>query len=250
MSIPLHTLELISITISYQNLTFHTACFYRPPSSSTDLLSLSNLLLSAGPSLTSRLILVGDFNVNTLAPTTPLSSQLSSISTLFSLKQFITLPTHFSHSGSPSIVDLVFAPPSLKPHVSILHPVGSSDHKSIIATISLPPSLSHKTPIKSPSEKIWLYHQANFESINEHLLLTDWKSILPPNLDDAWSTFSTHFLSTVHRFTPAKTISTTPLPPWFPRLLLHKISWYRSVKTSIVRLPPHNLNLIGRNIVP
>ena len=248
-----HDLEFVSVSFRYKKLSYHVACFYRPPSSPPDLSSLINLLLSKGPTYTSRLFLAGDFNVNTFAPPSQLTNQLSSLVTLLPLKQIVSSPTHFSHSGTPSIIDLVFIPLSLKPNVSILHPVGSSDHNSVVASISFP----HQTPPMStfnpPPTKIWLYQRADFDSINDSLLRIDWEAVLPHNVDDAWSTFSNLFLSIVHQFTPSKTFSPTPLPSWMSRSLLHKIQkrrrlyhrasstqdpndWnlYRSLRNSIV----------------
>ena len=131
----------ISVSITFQKLTFHVACFYRPPSSLSDLVSLTNLLLSLGPTYSSGLILVRDFNVNNIS--TQLHTQPSSLSTLLSLKQHVTDPTCYSHSGAPSILDLVFTPPSLATSISISCPIGTSDHNSIFATILLP-SLNKK----------------------------------------------------------------------------------------------------------
>ena len=83
-AIPSHSLEFLSVSLTIRRFTFHVACFYRPPSFS-DLLSLTNLLLSLGPSFSSKLILVGDFNVN--KSSVQLNTQLSSLMSLLSLTQ-------------------------------------------------------------------------------------------------------------------------------------------------------------------
>ena len=47
-SVPSHSLEFLSLSFTFLKRSFHIGCFYRPPTSSSDLLSLTNLLLSAG----------------------------------------------------------------------------------------------------------------------------------------------------------------------------------------------------------
>ena len=89
-SVPSHSLEFLSLSFTFLKRSFHIGCFYRPPTSSSDLLSLTNLLLSAGPSFTSRLILVRDFNVNLLGNPSHLSRQLTSLLSLLSLRQVVS----------------------------------------------------------------------------------------------------------------------------------------------------------------
>ena len=230
-SFPSHSLELIPITINLNKLTFHIACFYRPPSSITDIETLSNLFYSLGPSFTSILIIAGDLNVNTLAPPSALHNQLSSLMSILSLKQLVTEATHHSHAGSPSIIDLILAPQVLKSHTSVLPPISSSDHNTILSIISL--SSIHRASSKPPSKTVRQYHLADFDSINESILATDWDSLLSTNLDDSWSSFTSTFFSIVHQFTPTKTIPLIPLPPWFPRPLMHKIHKHRRLPKSL-----------------
>ena len=90
-SVPSHSLEFLSLSFTFLKRSFHIGCFYRPPTSSSDLLSLTNLLLSAGPSFTSRLILVGDFNVNLLGNPSHLSRHNSLLSYLSSLYAKLSL---------------------------------------------------------------------------------------------------------------------------------------------------------------
>ena len=81
----------------------------------------------------------------------------------FSLKQIISEPTHFSPPGAPSIIDLDFIQSSLQSSFSILPPV--------TVFISFP-SLSSISNV--PYKKVWLYHKANFNSINELFMSTPW----------------------------------------------------------------------------
>ena len=219
-SVPSHSLEFLSLSFTFLKRSFHIGCFYRPPTSSSDLLSLTNLLLSAGPSFTSRLILVGDFNVNLLGNPSHLSRQLTSLLSLLSLRQVVSLPTHFSHLGTPSIIDLVLIPSSFKDQISINPPIGTSDHNTILTSIPFPLA----APPPKPSPKMsWKYHLADFPSINESLRTIHWDTILPPNIDAAWSTFSNIFVSIIHNYTPCQVIPSSPFPPRFPHSLIRKI---------------------------
>ena len=154
-------------------------------------------------------------------------TQITTMSSLLSLRQAVTPPTHFSHSDTLSTIDLIFILSAFKTHalmqVSIIPPIGSSDHQSILSCISLPSLSPYSTPSKVSPHKSYLYHLAGFESINKNLDKIDWQSILPPNVNEAWSIFSSLFCTTVQQFTPSKIATPHQYPPWFPRSLFHKM---------------------------
>ena len=196
--------------------------------------------------------MVGDFNVNLLGNPSHLfrhNSLLSHLSSLYA-KLSVSLPTHFFHLGTPSIIDLVFIPSSFKAQISINPPIGTSDHNTILTSIPFPLA----APPPKPSPKMsWKYHLADFSSINESLCTIHWDTILPPNIDAAWSTFSNIFVSIIHNYTPYQVIPSFRFPPWFPHSLIRKIhnlyrqavnlyrqavihsfSQYRTLRNSIV----------------
>ena len=112
--------------------------------------------------------------------------------------------------------------------------IGNSDHLSILATLNLKsrPSSVHSSSYK----KVWLFHQADFNSINDSLASMDWSSILSQDVDVACSAFTEIFLTTVKKFTPVKSIP-TQLPGWLPRALLAKIkrrraSYFKAISTN------------------
>ena len=93
-------------------------------------------LTSLNPSILSNLIFLGDFNINFFS-TSSSKTKLDVISDTFDLKQIINAPTHFSHTDTPSIIDLVFLPSNINaPSCSILSPISFSDDFSIL--LSLP----------------------------------------------------------------------------------------------------------------
>ena len=105
--LPSHSLELLTVTVRVRIQCFHVSSFYHPPSSDSAVSELINTSLE--PSLTSKSILVGDFNVNVGNTQDPLFNQVSSLTSLFSLSQIVSQPTHFSPAGSPSIIDVVLS---------------------------------------------------------------------------------------------------------------------------------------------
>ena len=149
-------IELLIITIQLCSQSLHTVCFYCPSLKSQYLSLLINVLSPLGPSFTSKLLLVGDFNVNVSAyPSPPLMSHITTITSLFSLQQLIQSPTHFSPSGSPSTIDLIFVPLSFCSVVTLLPPVGTSDHHAISLILSPPPPFHlHSQPSSSNKEYV------------------------------------------------------------------------------------------------
>lgn len=148
-------------------------------------------------------------------------SHITTITSLFSLQQLIHSPTHFSPSGSPSTIDLIFAPLSFQSVVTLLPPVGTFDHQLShlfsrllhlsIFTLDLHPKKEYGSIIGLISIK----------SMTSSLPLTG--PLLPPDSDDALSLFYELFFNIVHQFTPSKLVPFCPLPPWLLRPLLHKI---------------------------
>ena len=73
----------------------------------------------------SNFVILGDFNVN-FEPSHHLYSHLSDFMTSFSLTQVVDSPTHFSPSGQPSCIDLVFV--SNLNTCSVIPQLTNSDH--------------------------------------------------------------------------------------------------------------------------
>ena len=153
-------IEFILVTVTCHNLKYHIGCFYRPPFSLSDTTHCLTTLSSLDHSISQNLFLFGNFNTNV---SSSISTPLSSISDYFnkSLQQIIFEPTHFSHAGTPSTIDLAFIPSSLLHYTySILPPVLSSDHNSILVSIHLPPSPNtYSSPLNINPPLITTYSQ-------------------------------------------------------------------------------------------
>ena len=109
--------------------------------------SLHYVLCNLDVSLFSHFILVGDFNVDFLSPNRHLYHKLLSITSCFLLQQVVTEPTHFSHLGTPSIIDLFFVSnPTHLISCSTVFPLSTSDHLGILLTYKLPTTNKRPAP--------------------------------------------------------------------------------------------------------
>ena len=91
-----HCLETIKLCLSV---------FYRPPLSPSSIFdTMCDTLFSINHS---NFVILGDFNVN-FEVSHHFYRHLSDLMTSFSLSQVVDSPTHFSHCGHSSLIDLVF----------------------------------------------------------------------------------------------------------------------------------------------
>ena len=103
--IPPPDLELLLVSLHLGKTKITINSYYRLPSSLNGIRLLTSSLSSMPPNTIPNLIHTGDFNARplSLSNSSSLTNDLSSLSELFLLKQIVSSPTHFSHTGSPSI---------------------------------------------------------------------------------------------------------------------------------------------------
>ena len=187
---------------------------HRPPSSGFDVLdSLHDSLCNLDVSLFSHFILLGDFNVDFLSPNRPLFAKLLSITSCFLLEQVVTEPTHFSHLGSPSIIDLAFVShPSNLVSCKTISPLSTSDHMGISLIYKLP------TAFKRPRQcrrTVWCYHLGDFAKASELLANVDWDQLTnEPDVDQCWQTWQSTFLHIISACIPKKALPRRRNLPW------------------------------------
>ena len=125
---------IFSLLIKSHRYPFTLGTFYHPLNSDTALSFLKEQISSLSP----RLILVGDFNVDFLKSfSLVLSNNLHDLTNHLGLKQIICEPTHFSHISSPSFIHYVFVPSDLSCPSYVLPPISLSDHLSFLFSIPL-----------------------------------------------------------------------------------------------------------------
>ena len=165
-----------------------------------------------------------------------LRSKLISLSECLSLIQIVNEATHFSHSGNPSIIDFFFLSSSIKlVSCDILPPISSSDHNTILFSIS---SENHSQPIIT-HHSVLLYNDADFNYINFLLDSVAWKDILPSNdANTSWLIFKYIYLTIVRSLVPQKTIYSRSSfsHPWINREYINRVKkknrLYRAAKKS------------------
>ena len=132
---------------------------------------------------------IGDFNINFLDTQHPLFKHLTEFCCTYNLIQVVPSPTHFSHSGKPSLIDLVFvAEPQQILERSVKPPLSTSDHNGISVT------LKHRFP--KPRQKtriVWKYAQADFVTAREMILSTDWDSLMTEDVNVSLANWQARF---------------------------------------------------------
>ena len=108
---------------------FCIALFYRSPNSSHALFdTLFSTLCNIYTSMPSKVLLIGDFNVDFLYPHSCLCSKLLSVVSSFNLTQIVSEPTRVTESSS-TLIDLIFVSSSvIVNYCSTLPPLANADH--------------------------------------------------------------------------------------------------------------------------
>ena len=194
-------LEFLPLLFTSHHYSFTLGTFYKPPNSDTAFGLFKDHISFLSPTILHNLILVGDFNIDLLKSS--LSKSLIDFTNCLGLNQIICEPTHFSHSGSPSLIDLVFVSSDLSCPSRVLPPISSSDHLFIL--LSLP--LVRKDPDLRPTNgrKVWLYNKADFYSANLLLSSIPWKSLdSQTDVNYSWFIFKEIFLDVMKHTIPSK----------------------------------------------
>lgn len=155
--------------------------FYRPPSSPASVMdTLFDTLSTLDINAFSNLVLVGDFNIDTLSTAHYLYNYLSRILDCFSLSQVNSVPTHQSHNGQQTLIDLaLLSSPEHLISCETVPPLGSSDHLGLC--ILLNGQTKQQASNNTNRRRIWRFEHANFELASTLLSNLDIDTILDPN---------------------------------------------------------------------
>ena len=198
------TSELLFVDLRLKHCSIMIGLFYRPPSSQPSSLSdLESALESTPPASMKNFVLVGDFNINLLQPDSPSAIELTNITSSFHLSQVVNSPTRET-DHSATLIDHVYTSDTrLINSRSILPPLDSSDHNSILTTLNLsPPSI---TPLR---QQVWLYSRANFDAVNSDLEYAISSMDSQVDVNSAWNQFRNTFLSVLSNHIPSKILTT------------------------------------------
>ena len=185
----------MSAVVKVQQDSLLVGLHYRPPGTLTRLESALHL------DRYERAIILGYFNIDLL--------HVQGSPGHIGMSQIINKATQTS-INTRSLIDRVYV--SSNSSHSVLPPIGCSDHSSI----SLMLSLTQPTTPRCPSRKVWLYHKADFESINNTLAVA-----LPEvseegckDVNSLWETFKSTFLAVAELKIPSKVVSGGKSLPW------------------------------------
>ena len=156
------------------------------------------------------------FNIDFLSQTHRDFSQLTSITTSFLLQQVIQTPTHFSHSGTPSLIDLAFLSNPIT--CNTIPPLSNSDHLGLSIVCNI--STQFKRP-KTPRRLVWCYTLGDFHKACEPLRNIDWDSLLrDDDIDLCWTNkWHNQFLHVMEQCIPRKLLSRRKHLPWINQRL-------------------------------
>lgn len=193
------TAELLWIEIKLPTHTLLIGTCYRPPNQSADqtddfIDSLNSSLSSLSYSQNQSMILLGDFNDRCTAwesdhRDSELGLKLYNLVKSFNLFQLITQPTRNDH-----LLDLLITDsPGYFMDVDTLPPIDNLDHSIIQGLFKV----VHPKP-QVVKRKIWQYNLANFDSLNNLLLLHDWDNFF--DATDDVNILSHNFTSLLTRF--------------------------------------------------
>ena len=120
-------------------------------------------------------------------------------------------PTHYSHNGNPSLIDLVFIScPERLLLCETVPPLGSSDHLGV--QLAIKRNIAHNRP--SNQRTIWRYKYADYEKATELLEHVDWSDVLSSDMDTAAQMWEECFLNIMEQCIPKITISSHSNLPW------------------------------------
>ena len=211
-------LELLVVSLLRNHFKLCLSVFYRPPSSPSSIFdTLCDALLSVDSSYFSNFVILGDFNANFVTSHYLYTEFMAS----FSLSQVVDSPTHFSSSGQPSTIDLVFVSNlHYLSNCSVIPQLANSDHLGLLVAMQ-----HHHHPATSACRRrIWLYKHANFERANDLLCDIDPNDILiPSDIQLSWSHFKAAFLSVMEQCIPQTVLPDRKNLPWLSKEIIQLI---------------------------
>ena len=178
-----------------------------------------------------------------LSPNRPLYDKLLGITSCFLLQQVVTEPTHFSHLGTPSIIDLFFVSnPTYLISCSTVSPLSTSDHLGILPTYKLP--TTNKRP-RSCRRTVWCYSQGDFEKACELLDRVDWEQLMDePDVDQCWQSWQSTYLNIISKCIPKKVLSSRRNLPWINPTICQAIKRRNSLFKSLYKRSGSSFKLL------
>jgi hypothetical protein len=203
--------ELVGVEILVDKVCLVILCFYCAPNVSRQqfqkCLECLNSVLNCVS--TKGLLLVGDFNIpdiNWDFPNCSASSKESDF-LLFSNDAGLQQINRFQTRGK-NILDLILTnDPLIISNVSLNHPLGSSDHDSLIIKIILTCNVdSNKLDARSTNESGYIWSKANWDGCVVSCLKINWSVVFSDchSSNDCWNVFLMEISRILMTYVPRK----------------------------------------------
>ena len=166
-----NAIELMIVRVFSMEFTFFIGVFYRLPNFPVSIDILYHVLQSLNPSVFCKFVLVGDFNIDMLSSSAPLSSHLSVILNSFCMSQVVNSPTHIAPNGRESLIDLaLISDPASFQYCHVFPPTSNSDHRVVSC------HFTHQLVsfCKRNRRTVWIYSKADFTRASELITDTNW----------------------------------------------------------------------------
>lgn len=162
----------------------------------------------------SKIVVIGDFNVNLLDQSHYLYNEVSDLMSDHNLNQHVSQPTFYNPNSEPSLIDHVYSTDSdLITKVTHLSPLGACHHSVIHCYLNIQPSKS--SPV---TRSIWVYSKADWVEANR--LLSSYKVNVNDDINCAWDKFNSFFLNVINQCVPQKNVRCKGKdPPWLNGVL-------------------------------
>ncbi|XP_062581833.1 uncharacterized protein LOC134243596, partial [Saccostrea cucullata] len=196
-------IEILWAEIQSQNQKFLVGVIYRPPNSGSDFWDKFTSTVERALDTEMKLFLLGDFNVNMLAPG---NNTFKNLLLQLNLSNVVLEPTNFT-TDIGTCIDLVLTnDPSKVKSVVVDEPICSS-HSPVSIEISFQTYKQHafKRTIRN-------YDNANYQGLNNDLQNVNWdeKVFTSNNMNDVYENFTCTYLTLVDKHIPKKQITIRP----------------------------------------
>ena len=181
MQLPLHPLlELVTVTLYYNKFKFCISLFYRPPSSSLDVMyMLQNYLELINIPTFNCFVLIGDFNINFLDTSV---SFFDTFYNIFGLTQVVNHPTHIHNNLYHSLIDLVFLSNlHCLSNCQVIPPLSNSDHLGI--RLEMKSKHASQPHVTQRQRTIWRYTFANWAKARILIDNYNWESLFHEDIN-------------------------------------------------------------------
>ncbi|MEW8548517.1 MAG: reverse transcriptase family protein [Candidatus Thiodiazotropha sp.] len=227
-------IECVWLELNIKNRKLLVGTFYRPPSSSPQvLIDIENSIGLAVDTGITDIVITGDFNLNMINPQS--EKKVLDICKQYNLHQLINEPTHFTESSS-SLIDLILV--SNRQSIEMFgvgEPILMQDiryHCPVYSIFNFKKSIS-----KSFQRKVWLYEKGNYDELRNKVSDFDWNTVQNEDINQYALNFSNKLLEIASECIPTKFITVRPKDlPWMNnnirKLMRKRNRLYKKYKTN------------------